>query len=325
MGPGDGVDDELVEVELGGDVGELVADLRLGADDVAGEFAGFGGVGIGCGEAEDLLRRGEGGELAEGFVGRGDGAAVVHADAALEEADAGVEVVGLLLGVGDDGDDGDGGFRVRAPGAGLEVLLVVLDGGAGGVAGEEVGEGVGQAVGGGGDGGPHGRAEEPEVGRAERGGRDAEICEGMALREEVLFGVEVGEELGELLREVVGGGAGADAAQGLRFDGAAAGGAADAEVDAVGVERVQGAEDFGDLEGRVVREHDAAGADADALGFGADAGEEDLRRGAGERVHGVVLGVPEAMEAEGVDMAGEGDGVLQSFAGRAAGGDGGLV
>ena len=40
-------------------------------------------------------------------------------------------------------------------------------------------------------------------------------------------------------------------------------------------------------------------------GFGADAGEHDLGRGAGEGLHGVVLGHPEAVVAKGVDVAGK--------------------
>ena len=98
--------------------------------------------------------------------------------------------------------------------------------------------------------------------------------------------------------EVVGHGRLAIAAQGEGFELAAAGSAADAEIDAVGKHGVEGAKDFGDLERGVVREHDAAGADADACGLGGGAGDEDLGRGAGEQIHGVVLGVPEARVAE---------------------------
>ena len=74
-----------------------------------------------------------------------------------------------------------------------------------------------------------------------------------------------------------------------------------------------------------MREHDAAGAYADAGGFGGGAGYEDLGCGGGEEIHGVMLGVPEAGVAEGVDMAGEVEGISESLRGREAGGDGGLV
>ncbi len=114
-------------------------------------------------------------------------------------------------------------------------------------------------------------------------------------------------------------------AQGGGFDGSAAGRAADAEIDAAGIERVQGAEGFGHLERRVVRQHDAARAEPDAGGFGADAGQHDLRRGAGEQLHGMVLGHPETGVAEGFDVLGERDGVAQGVGRRRAGGDGGLI
>jgi len=133
------------------------------------------------------------------------------------------------------------------------------------------------------------------------------------------------EELVDLVSEVVDGAGFAVALEGEGLDGAAAGGAAEAEVDAVGVEGVERAEGFGDLEGAVVREHDAAGADADTGGLSADAGEEDLRGGAGEQAHGVVLGHPEAREAECFDVFREGDGVLDGLGGGEAGGDGGLI
>ena len=88
---------------------------------------------------------------------------------------------------------------------------------------------------------------------------------------------------------------------------------------------MEGAKDFGDLERGVVWEHDAAGAYADARGFGGGAGDEDLGCGAGEKIHGVVLGVPEAGVAEAVDVAGEVEGVGEGVGRRGAGGDGGLV
>jgi len=93
---------------------------------------------------------------------------------------------------------------------------------------------------------------------------------------------------------------------------------ADAEVDAVGIEGVECAKGFGDLERRVVRQHDAPGAEPDARGCRADAGEHDLGCGAGEEVHGMVLGHPEAVEAEGLDMPGERDGVLEGLGGGRA-------
>ena len=117
----------------------------------------------------------------------------------------------------------------------------------------------------------------------------------------------------------------AAAAEGVGFELAASGGAADAEVDAVGKHGVERAEDFGYLEWGVVREHDAAGAYADAAGGSGGAGDEDLGRGAGKQVHGVVLGVPEARVAEGVDVLGEGERVREGVGWGEASGDGRLV
>ena len=139
------------------------------------------------------------------------------------------------------------------------------------------------------------------------------------------LGVEEGAELGYLLREVVGHGRLAIATKGEGFELAAARSAADAEIDAVGEHGVQGAEDFGDLERGVVREHDSAGAHADARGLGGGAGDEDLGRGGGEEIHGVVLGVPEARVAELVDVASEVEGVGEGLRRRGAGGDRRLV
>ena len=57
-----------------------------------------------------------------------------------------------------------------------------------------------------------------------------------------------GEQFSELLRKIVGHGAGALAAKSVGFELAAAGRAADAEVDSSGIERFQRAEDLGHFE-----------------------------------------------------------------------------
>ena len=125
--------------------------------------------------------------------------------------------------------------------------------------------------------------------------------------------------------EVIGHGGLAVAAQGEGFELATAGSAADAEINAVGKHGAESAKDFSDFEWRVVREHDAAGADADVRGLGGGAGDEELGRSGGEEIHGMVLGVPEARVAELVDMASEVERVGQGLGGRGAGRDGGLV
>jgi len=119
-----------------------------------------------------------------------------------------------------------------------------------------------------------------------------------------------------LLWEVVGHWRLTVAVQGEGFKLAAAGSAADAEIDAVGKHGVQRAKDFRDFERGIVWEHDPAGAYADALGFGGGARDEDFGRGAGEEVHGVVFGVPEARVTELVDMASKVERVGQGLRGR---------
>ena len=186
-------------MEFGGEVAELGGYFVWGSGEVGGPLVVFGGVEAAGREGDERVGcGGQGCEFAEGVLGSGDGAAVVHADAALQEADRGVEALGFGVGVGDDDADGEGGFGRRAVGAGLEVGLIVLDGAAGLDGGEEVGEGVGEALLGGGYCGPHRGAEQPEVGGAGRVGRDADAGEGMVGAEEVgeALGVEEGAELG---------------------------------------------------------------------------------------------------------------------------------
>ncbi len=101
MGVGDGVDDDFFEVEFGGEVAELGGYFVGGAGEVGGPLVFFGGVEGAGGEGDERVGcGGQGLELAEGVFGGGDGAAVVHADAALEEADGGGEALGFGVGVG---------------------------------------------------------------------------------------------------------------------------------------------------------------------------------------------------------------------------------
>ncbi len=101
-----------------------------------------------------------------------------------------------------------------------------------------------------------------------------------------------------------------------------AGRAPEAEVDAAGEEALQRAELLGDHHGRMVRQHDAAGADADAVGCRRHLADDHRRRRAGDAGHVVVLGEPVAVVAEAVGVAGEVDGVAQRVAGRGAFGNG---
>ena len=82
---------------------------------------------------------------------------------------------------------------------------------------------------------------------------------------------------------------------------------------------------LGDDEGGVVRQHDAAGADADARGAFGDEAEGDGGGGAGDADHVVVLGHPVAVVAELFGVPGEVAGAAERVSGRGALGHGGEV
>ena len=137
--------------------------------------------------------------------------------------------------------------------------------------------------------------------------------------------LEVGEQLGELLGEVVWRHLAAVALERVHRLAIGARGAPDSEIDAVAVQPAEDAERLGDLERAVVRQHHAAAADAHALGDRGDLGDQDLGRGAGEHRHPVVLGDPVARVPERVGQPREVDAVLERGRARAAFGDRRLV
>ena len=94
--------------------------------------------------------------------------------------------------------------------------------------------------------------------------------------------------------------------------------AAEAEIDPARMQRRERAELLGDDQRRVVGQHDAAGADADALRALRGIGQRHRRRGAGDAGHVVVFRHPEAPVAERIGMAGEVAGMAQRLAGVAA-------
>ncbi len=221
---------------------------------------------------------------------------------------------GLALVVGGQGGDADQGVRSVQHRGRLEGLAVQLQGRNGVLGREVVREGEGQAEHAGQPGAEAGGAEQPQ-GRAGRG-LDAALgggLDGSGDRVDAGVGVAVGEvvvqearQLHELLREVVralveplraaqGGGGGA----------VGAGGPAEAEVDTAGGHGLQRAELFGDDERGVVGQHDAAGAEPDALGAGGSVGQDHGRRGGGDAGHGVVLGDPVAVEAAALGELGD--------------------
>jgi len=102
----------------------------------------------------------------------------------------------------------------------------------------------------------------------------------------------------------------------------AAGSASEAEIDAAGVEGFKGAELFGDDEGSVVGQHDAAASDADGAGGSRDMADENRRCGAGKAGDGMMFGQPEALIAPLLsslsEMDGPGDGAARRLAGAHA-------
>ena len=91
-----------------------------------------------------------------------------------------------------------------------------------------------------------------------------------------------------------------------------AGGAAEAEVDAAGCDRLQHAELLGDLQRRIVRQHHPGAADADAIGGRRNRRHQDFGRGAGLCLGTVVFGQPVAAVAERLAVARQ----LQALADR---------
>ena len=81
-----------------------------------------------------------------------------------------------------------------------------------------------------------------------------------------------------------------------------AGRAPEPQIDASGKQRGQRAELFGDDVRRVVRQHDAAGADADGRRPRREVRDDERRRGRRHRRHVVVLGHPDAAEPQRLDV-----------------------
>ena len=100
------------------------------------------------------------------------------------------------------------------------------------------------------------------------------------------------------------------------------GGTAKTKVDASGMQRRERAELFGDQQRRVIRQHDAARADADRAGGHGDMGQSHCRRRAGDSRHVMVFGHPVAPEAQRLHMTGEVDRIAQRLAGVTAFGNG---
>ena len=80
------------------------------------------------------------------------------------------------------------------------------------------------------------------------------------------------------------------------------------------MQALQQGELFGHDKRRVVGQHDAAGPDVDAFGNGGEMRNQHGWRGAGDAGHVVVLGHPEALEAQPIRGTGKGGRGLQCLA-----------
>ena len=104
-------------------------------------------------------------------------------------------------------------------------------------------------------------------------------------------------QLGHILWEHLGRAVQILAQRALKF-GAGAGRAPEPKIDATRKQRIECAELLGNLERRVVGQHDPARADADGRGGVADMREHDRGRAPGNALHRVMFCNPEALAAD---------------------------
>jgi hypothetical protein len=103
------------------------------------------------------------------------------------------------------------------------------------------------------------------------------------------------------------------------------GGPAEPKVDAAGVKRIQCAELLGDDERRVVRQHDAAGTDAQRGGGAGDMADQHRRGRAGDAGHVMMFRQPKPRVAQPLHQARKLDRVAETFRDRSALPDGSKV
>jgi len=141
------------------------------------------------------------------------------------------------------------------------------------------------------------RAEQPDRHLAAHPGHGNHALAGLARTEQRLQLLDLGGK--------VVGTAQAVAPQRLRSVGVGPRRAAQAQVDAPGIERLEGAELFGHHQRRMVRQHHPAGPDANARSAARQVADQHGRGRAGDAVHVVMLGHPEAREIQCFDMPGQ--------------------
>ena len=130
-----------------------------------------------------------------------------------------------------------------------------------------------------------------------------------------LFWSEITAQLFQERRKVVAG-LMQVAAQGSHGQEVAPGGAAEAEVDAAGVQCFQGAKLLGNHQRRMVGQHDAAATDADGFGGRSQVPDEHGGGGASQSGDGVMFRQPVALVSPSFHMLREIDGAGDGAGGR---------
>ena len=219
----------------------------------------------------------------------------------------------FVAGLGDEGIDAEHGLGLFQRGRRHEIVLIGAHRCHQIVRRELPGEGEGQAEAGGELGAEGAGAQQP----------DGYVQTGAGHRDQSLAGLGLSEimpQLIEHLRKVLA--IGATAAQRPGGSHVGAGRAAETQIDAARIQRLQGAELLGDLQRRVVRQHDAARADADTLGTSGQIANDHRRGGAGDADHVVMLGHPEALVAQLFGLPGQLQTVAQGLCRGRVQGDG---
>ena len=167
-----------------------------------------------------------------------------------------------------------------------------------------------------------GASEHPHLRHRIARGIGADLREGVPLRQRLAGypGEDVAHVGRELLRPLVG-----HRMQRVRREPVRARRPSQPEIDAPRRQRVENAELLGDLERRVMRQHDPGAADADALGLHRQRRDQDFRRGAEDARMVVVFGHPETVIAQRLAMRGERDGIAYCLTVRPTGGGDRLV